>query len=317
MTWHDIRDPNDPELDRLAELYKLHPLHIEDCRHRNQIAKVETQDEYTFIVLKPVQLNEEHELEIGDLDLFVARDFFITVQETECKAIEELIARVRDRGNRLRPDQAMYRILDGVVDSYSPLLDKLSQRIDELQDEVLSCPEPGVLEKVLRLKRGMLGLRRLNANTRDVANHLMRFEGDLIQEDLYPFLRDVYDHVSRNLDLIETHRELLASAVDIYLSSISNRMNSVMKALTIVSTLSLPAIVIAGIYGMNLQHLPFAESPHAWGHRDRADRDLLRFVAGDASLVAAHLSCRDSFAAAALSAESLGAPISLCKSHLP
>jgi magnesium transporter len=265
MTWHDIRDPNDPELDRLAERYNLHPLHIEDCRHRNQIAKIEIQDEYIFVVLKPVQLNDEHELEVGDLDLFVARDFFITVQETECKGIEEMIQRVHDRANRLRPDQAMYRIIDGVVDSYSPLLDRLSQRIDELQDEVLTCPEPGVLEKVLRLKRGMLGLRRVNANTRDVANHLMRFETDLLHEDMQPFLRDVYDHVSRNLDLIETHRELLASAVDIYLSSISNRMNSVMRALTIVSTVSLPAIVIAGIYGMNLRHLPFAESPHAWG----------------------------------------------------
>jgi magnesium transporter len=265
MNWYDIRNPNDPELDRLAEMYKLHPLHIEDCRHRNQIAKIEAQDEYMFVVLKPVQVNADHELEVGDLDLFVARDFFITVQETECPPVEELILRVRERANRLRPDQAMYRIIDGVVDSYGPLLDRLSQRIDELQDEVLKSPEPSVLEKVLRLKRGMLELRRVNANTRDVANHLMRFDDDLIHEDLQPFLRDVYDHVSRNLDLIETHRELLASAVDIYLSSISNRMSSVMKALTIVSTVSLPAIVIAGIYGMNLQHLPFAQSEHAWG----------------------------------------------------
>ncbi|HET8549901.1 MAG TPA: magnesium transporter CorA family protein [Bryobacteraceae bacterium] len=265
MDWHDIRDPNDPELDRLAERYKLHPLHIEDCRHRNQIAKVEPQDNYLFVVLKPVQLDEEHELDISDLDLFVAADFVITVQETEWTSIDELIGHVRQRAGRLRPDQVMHRILDGVVDSYSPLLDRLSHRIDELQDEVLASPEPGVLEKVLGMKRALLGMRRVNANTRDVANHLMRLEGDLIHADLQPFLRDVYDHVSRNLDLIETQRELLASAVDIYLSGISNRMSGVMKALTVVSTLSLPAIVIAGIYGMNLRRLPFADHPHAWG----------------------------------------------------
>lgn len=265
MTWHDIRDPNDPELDRLAAEYELHPLHIEDCRHRNQNAKVEQHRQYLFIVLKPVEMNGEYELEIADLDLFISRDFVITVQETECPTVNTIIDRVREHAGTLRADQLMYRVLDSLVDSYIPLLDRLSQRIDELQDEILECPEPRVLEKVLSLKRALVEMRRVNANTRDVANHLLRFEGPLVKSDLQPFLRDVYDHLARNLDLIETQRELLASSVDIYLSSISNKTNTVMKALTIVSTMALPAIVIAGIYGMNLPNLPFAQHPHAWG----------------------------------------------------
>jgi magnesium transporter len=265
MIWHDIRDPNDPELDRLAAEYGLHPLHIEDCRHRRQNAKVEQHRQYLFIVLKPVEMNGDYELEIEDLDLFMSRDFVITVQEAECPTVNAIIDRVRPNAEALRPDQAMYRIVDGLVDSYSPLLDRLSQRIDELQDEILECPEPRVLEKVLSLKRALVEMRRVNANTRDVANHLLRFEGALIKSEMQPFLRDVYDHLARNLDLIETQRELLASAVDIYLSSISNKTNTVMKALTIVSTMALPAIVIAGIYGMNLPNLPFAQHPHAWG----------------------------------------------------
>jgi magnesium transporter len=265
MIWHDILDPNDPELDRLAAEYGLHPLHIEDCRHRRQNAKVEQHRQYLFIVLKPVEMNGDYELEIEDLDLFMSRDFVITVQEAECPTVNAIIDRVRPNAEALRPDQAMYRIVDGLVDSYSPLLDRLSQRIDELQDEILECPEPRVLEKVLSLKRALVEMRRVNANTRDVANHLLRFEGALIKSEMQPFLRDVYDHLARNLDLIETQRELLASAVDIYLSSISNKTNTVMKALTIVSTMALPAIVIAGIYGMNLPNLPFAQHPHAWG----------------------------------------------------
>ncbi|MBI1895030.1 MAG: magnesium/cobalt transporter CorA [Acidobacteria bacterium] len=262
MIWHDIEDPNSPELDALGKRYGLHPLHIEDCRHRNQSAKVEWMGGYMFIVLKLVEMEEDDRLSIGDLDLFVGADFFITVQETECKCVRELIPRVRERSEGRRTDELMYQIMDGIVDSYVPILDGLNERIDELEDRVLEAPSPQTLERVFDLKRALIELRRVLTNTRDVAAHLLRTDSPLVAKDLAPFLRDVYDHIARSLDMVELQRDLLSGAMDIYLSSISNRTNQVMKVLTILSTIALPAIVISGVYGMNVPGLPFLKHPH-------------------------------------------------------
>lgn len=265
VEWHDIRDPEDPQLDRLAERYNLHPLHIEDCRHRDQRAKVEELDEYIFIVLKPVAANGESELEVSDLDIFLGPNFVITVQESNHPGVAKMLSTLRTSwGTWTRGDQLFYRIMDGVVDSYLPVLDGFSDTIDELEDAVLDNPTPEALQRIFAMKRALITMRRVMGNTRDVAGHLQRTASDLIAADLWPFLRDVYDHVSRNLDTIETHRDLLNGALDIYLSSVSNRMNSVMKALTVVGTLALPAIIMTGMYGMNVEGLPYSHSPYAF-----------------------------------------------------
>jgi magnesium transporter len=262
MIWHDIRDPQDPELDRLAAQYGLHPLHIEDCRHRNQSAKVEQQNGYLFVVLKPVDMDAEFALDAGDLDLFVHPDYIITVHEHDCRTMPDLIERVRALPNSDRSDMVLYRLLDGVIDSYLPVLDRISDHIDEIEDTVIEQPDPPMLQSIFVLKRALIELRRVLTNTRDVVGHLQRTPVECIRADLQPFLRDVYDHVARNLDLVEMQRDLLSGSMDIYLSSVSNRMNRVMKVLTVVSTISLPAIVIAGIYGMNVHNLPWSEHPH-------------------------------------------------------
>lgn len=259
--WHDIADPYDPELDRLAERYGLHPLHIEDCRHRNQSAKLE-ENGYIFAVLKPVVAKPECELEIDDLDVFLGPDYLITVREGAHATVGPIIDRVRASSAAGRNDQAFYRIVDEVVDSYLPVIDAFSEAIDGLEDAVLKNPEPQTLERIFDLKRGLVKLRRVLGNTRDVAGHLQRTESTLIARDMWPFLRDVYDHVARNLDLIESQRDVLNGSLDIYLSSVANRTNQVMKVLTVLSTIALPALVISGIYGMNIRGLPWAEHPH-------------------------------------------------------
>ena len=264
MVWHDIRDPKDPKLDELAKHYNLHPLHIEDCRNRNQSAKVEPQNGYLFIVLKPLQLDESYELSAGDLDFFIGPDFLITVQETECPPVTEMLNRARGAGN-LRPDQLFHRIMDQVVDGYFPILDLISDQVDHLEDEVLTCPEQHMLEQIFGMKRALIEMRRVVANTRDLTGHLLRSDYGLIQKDMVPFFRDIYDHVMRNLDAIELHRDLLASTTELYLTSVANRTNQVMKALTLFGAVATPALVITGMYGMNLKHLPFADHPHSWG----------------------------------------------------
>jgi len=263
MIWHDIRDPNDPELDRLAERYHLHPLHIEDCRHGRQRAKVEEGQDYLFVVLKPVELDKPTaEIRIAELDIFFSKDYLITVTEDHCPTLNARFDDLRARNNSGRSDQLFYRILDGLVDTYLPILDHFSEQIDVFEDEVIERPTPETLQRIFASKRSLIELRRVLTNTRDVTGHLQRTETELIQHDLWPFLRDVYDHVARNLDMVETQRDLLTGAMDIYLSSVANRTNQVMKVLTVLGTIALPSIVISGFFGMNTKDLPFMQTPH-------------------------------------------------------
>jgi magnesium transporter len=264
IDWHDIRDPFDPELDRLAERYELHPLHIEDCRHRNQNAKIEESNGYLFVVLKPVLSKPDGSLEICDLDVFFGPRFVVTVQEGgECE-IEPMLRHIRAIWDAQRGDQLLYRIMDAIVDSYVPTLDRFSDTIDEIEDRVLTDPTPDALARIFSTKRCFVQMRRVLANTRDVAGWVQRTQSGLIAADMWPFLRDVYDHLVRDLDLLETHRDLLNGALDIYLSSVANRTNRVMKVLTVLGTAALPALIVSGMYGMNLQWLPWANSPHAF-----------------------------------------------------
>ena len=262
--WHDIRDPAGPELDQLAARYHLHPLHIEDCRERQQRGKVEEQDNYIFVVLKPVSVDPDGAIDAADLDVFIGPDYVITVTEGCGPEVGKMLDEIR-AAKVTRPDQIFYKAFDGLVDSYLPILDGFDDQIDTLEDRVLNSPETAALAKVFEIKRALIDLRRVLTNTRDVAMHLQRSETSLIQRDMWPFFRDVYDHVARNLDLLETQRDLLSGALDVYLSSVANRTNQVMKVLTVLGTATLPAVIVTSYYGMNVKGLPFAESSHgAW-----------------------------------------------------
>ena len=263
MIWTDFQDPNDPALDVLAEQYKLHSLHIEDCRHRDQRAKVEDGADYIFVVLKPVHVTESGELAITDLDLFLGRDYLITVQEGACPVLQAYIEKLRGSSNgSASAAKQFYQVLDATVDAYTPVLDWFDESIDNLEDLVIKEPSPETLHRILAAKRGLIELRRVLANTRDVAAHLQRLETELIPRDLWPFLRDAYDHLARNLDMVEMQRDLLTGAMDIYLSSLANRTNQVMKVLTVLGTIALPAIAISSFFGMNQDDLPWIHSPH-------------------------------------------------------
>ena len=262
MIWHDLRDPNDPELDALAERFHLHPLHVEDCRHGKQRAKVEEGADYIFVVLKAVHVTDAGEVLITDLDLLLGHEYLITVQEGECPTLRAYMDQLRAAANHSRSDQLFYKVMDGTVDAYAPTLDWFNEAIDGIEDTVLERPSPTTLQRIFEAKRGLIELRRVLSNMRDVAGHLQRLETELIQRDLWPFLRDVYDHLARNLDMVEMQRDLLTGAMDIYLSSVANRTNQVMKVLTVLGTIALPAIVISGFYGMNTKGLPGIDSPY-------------------------------------------------------
>ncbi len=263
MEWHNVVDPHDPQLDELAIRYHLHSLHIEDCRTQLQGAKIEDGESYIFTVVKSVCVNAENELRIFDVDLFLGKDYIITVLEKEDSHGLATLERVRSNvPNEQRSDQLYYRIIDATVDTYLPVLDKYDDLIDDLEDEALDAATPQTLSTIFDTKRNLIYLRRILANTRDVASHLQRVDSPYIARDLWPFLRDVYDHVARNLDQVEMLRDLLSGSLDVYLSSVANRTNQVMKVLTVLSTIALPALVVSGIYGMNVKGLPWSEAQH-------------------------------------------------------
>jgi magnesium transporter len=266
MEWHDILDPASAELDEFAARYSLHPLHIEDCRQRNQRAKIEEGQDYLFTVLKPVRVDESGNFDAVDLDIFLGNDFLITVQEAECPELRDLISRVRKAlASETKPDRVYYRLLDEIVDSYLPLLDRFNEEIDKFEDQALNSPTPEALAGVFATKRTLIFLRGVLVNTRDLVAQLQRMECPWVSRELNPFFRDVSDHIARNLDLVEIMRDLLAGTLDVYLSSVANRTNQVMRVLTVLGTVALPALVVSGIYGMNVKGLPGAESPYGIG----------------------------------------------------
>jgi len=202
VIWHDLRDPNDPEFDALAERYHLHPLHVEDCRHRNQRAKAEEGSGYLFVVVKPVHINASGEMEVTDLDLFLGRYYLITVQEGDCPSLRTHLDQFHAAAAQSRADQLFYKIMDATVDAYAPVIEWFNERIDEIEDVVLETPSPDTVQRIFSLKRGLIELRRVLTNMRDVAGYLQRLETELMQRDLWPFMRDVYDHLARDVEMV-------------------------------------------------------------------------------------------------------------------
>jgi magnesium transporter len=256
--WFDVADPASPELDELARRFELHELQIEDCRHRPQRPKTEEHDHYIFTVLK--HIHDQAELDFDDIDLFLGPDFLISVRSADAVVIESVRARAaQEKVERL--DKLFYMIVDQIVDGYQPVLDKLADETSEIEDLVLDHPDPETLARIFSLKRKLIEFRRVAGSMREVVNALIRREKGLLGDDLDPYFRDIYDHVVRTVDMIETYRDLLSGALDIYLSAVANRTNEVMKVLTIWGTVALPLVIITGFFGMNLK-LPWASDPH-------------------------------------------------------
>ena len=270
MPWYQLEDPQDPRLDELARQYNLHPLHVEDVRSADESVKADTGPNYTFAVFKPVFLrpDPDHPGEemptFSTIDVFAGKDFLITVvDDPDCPATREALERARRDGDDEHPARLLYLILDTIVDHYFAAIDHFDEHIDKLEDQVFDSPSPEILNRVFAIKRDLIDLRRVLVNTRDASLHLQRDPNTIIDAEHQMYIRDTYDHVARLLDSVETQRDLLNNTLDIYLSSVSNRTNAVMKVLTVLGTIALPALAISGIYGMNVKGLPFEDSPHA------------------------------------------------------
>lgn len=259
LAWYDVADPNSPALDELAQRFGLHELQIEDCRHRGQRPKTEEHAHYIFTVLKRLQVSRT--VMFDDFDVFLGRDYLITVHKGGAPVIDKVRRRAEEM-QVTRLDRLLYLLVDMIVDEYIPMLDGFAEDIAAIESAVLQRPEPPVLRRIFQLKRKLIELRRVSNGMRELVNTLMRREKGLVGDDLDPYFRDVYDHLVRTADLAETYRDLLTGALDIYLSAVANRTNEIMKVLAIYGTIALPLVVITGFFGMNL-HLPW--TPNARG----------------------------------------------------
>lgn len=256
LAWFNVPDPDSPALDELAKRFNLHPLDIEDCRHRPQRAKTDEHGNYIFCVLKHLHAGKAFD----DFDVFMSADFLITVHKADCAAVERVRKRILEE-NTQRLDRVFYIIIDEIVDDYIGELDDFAEETSTIEADILDNATPAMLQNIFQLKRRLIEFRRIAGGMREVVNAIMRREHGIVGDDLDVYFRDVYDHLIRTVDLIESYRDLLTGSMDIYLSAVANRTNEVMKVLTVYGTVALPLVIITGFFGMNLP-LPLQNTPH-------------------------------------------------------
>jgi magnesium transporter len=261
VVWLDIASPTPDDLALLRDEFDVHPLALEDLEKRRQRPKIDTYAEQqmivTYEVLEPAE--GDRLFDLGELHLFAGPGYLVSVRWQASAAIEEVDRRFRERPDAVArtPGSLLYAILDAAVDGYFPLLDRLSDTIEELEDRILAGGQiRGTLRSILGLKRELLELRRSLSPQRDVANALLRRDLPLVDDLSAPYFQDLYDHLIRVLDQLDLQRDLLASALEANLSVTSNNLNAIMKRLTAFTVILMVPTLIAGIYGMNFHFMP-------------------------------------------------------------
>ena len=269
VTWINIDGIHQIDIiEKIGRHFGLHPLIQEDIVNTEQRPKMEDFGSYIYIVLKMIYHDEnDGEIKMEQVSLILGENYVISFQEKEGDIFNHVRERLRNGKGRIRKmkaDYLAYSLLDAVVDNYFFILEKSGEQIEELEDKVVSNPKPETLQEIHKLKRGMIFLRRSVWPLREVINTFERGESSFIQKTTRIYLRDVYDHTIQVIDSVETFRDMLSGMHDTYLSSISNRMNEIMKVLTIIATIFIPLTFVAGIYGMNFKFMP--ELDWRWGY---------------------------------------------------
>jgi magnesium transporter len=266
ITWINMECLDRPdEIHKLAEIYRIHPLTVEDILDIAQRPKVEEFDDYLFVTLKAV--NPSADLDFEHISLVVTMDTVITFQEKPGDYFDGIRKRILNNGGRIRrmgADYLAYLIIDAVVDEYFVILDALSGRIEEFEDRAIDENDDALIKDIQQIKQELLRIRRVIWPLRESVSLLMHLDSARISDDLDPFLKDLYDHILQAAETVETCRELIAGVMEVNLSSASNRMNKVMKVLTIISTIFIPLTFIVGVYGMNFRFMPELDVPWAY-----------------------------------------------------
>jgi len=274
--WVDMLKPTDEELSKLDDVFGFHPLAIEDTIQYSQRPKIESyqhvgeacREGYFYMVIHGPDLESFREkVRTKEVDIFMSARYLVTIHDEEMLSISDVLRRAQgDPGNIFDHgiDMLLHTILDRLVDNYQPILDHIQESLDELEEAAISAPTPDLLPKIAHKKRELLNLRRVINPQRDVLAQLTRGEVPFIRESSRIFLRDVLDHLNRAVEMVELYRDLIVGARDIYMSSVSNNLNQIMKTLTTITVIALPLTVVTSFFGMNFESLPGIHNPIAF-----------------------------------------------------
>ena len=268
VVWINVGGVHDVQvLETLGKQFSLHPLLLEDVANTDQRPKLDDYEEYLFVVIKMLSLTERKQIAVEQVSLVLGRNYVLSFQENGTDVFQPVRERLRGGKGRLRQadsDYLLYALVDAIVDQYFAVLELMGERLEAVQQAVVDDPKPETLNDIHALKRQLLFLRRAVWPLRDVMNNLSRSDCRFLHDSTKVFFRDVYDHVVQIVDTIETLREMVSASLDIYLSSVSYRLNAVMRVLTVITTIFMPLSFIASIYGMNFEYMPELRSP--WGY---------------------------------------------------
>ena len=269
VTWINVCGLHETNfLKEIGERFKIHPLVLEDILNTDTRPKIEITDDYLFTVMKLFIYNAEQEIfEPEQVSFILGRNFIFSFVEKGDEIFNPVRDRIAGQLGKIRKrasDYLLYALMDIVVDYYFLVLEKIEERIESLDDEAINEPEKTLAEKIYNLKNLLLLLRRSVTPMREIVNQLIKNEGDLLEESIEPYLRDLYDHVIHISETLEVQREITTGLMETYLSMMSNKMNEVMKVLTVIATIFIPLTFIVGIYGMNFKYMPELDVPWAY-----------------------------------------------------
>lgn len=269
VIWVDMESPTEEDERVLLDVFKFHPLTVEDCRENRHYPKIEEFEDYIYFIVHGVRAETSPErFNTIELDGFLGPNYVITYHHDMFRSINNVkqLLHTTPVACQRGPAFLLHQILDQVVDFYSPVLDDFDDRIDRLEDDIFKLKQPNneILSEIMDLKRSVLRLRRISVKQMDVLHRMSRGEFSLITEEMRPFYRDVHDHLVRVVDLAESYRDLISGSLEAYLSVVSNRLNEIMKVLTIFSAIMLPLTFIAGVYGMNFENMPELHSRYGY-----------------------------------------------------
>lgn len=261
VTWINITGLHDTTLfESLGNIFGFHPLILEDILHTGQRPKLEDHDDYIFSVLQMLYRHPVHNNIVSEqVSMILSSGYLLTFQEMDGDVFDMIRERIRSGKGRIRKmgcDYLAYALLDAIVDNYFVVLEDLGEKSEELQETVMAHAEPESLHVINRLRHELIFMRKNLWPLRELVGALEKTESDLINNDLHPYLRDVYEHTIQVIDSVESLRDVLAGTQDIYITTLSNRTNDVMKVLTVIATIFIPLTFMAGIYGMNFEHMP-------------------------------------------------------------
>jgi len=267
LLWVDIQGFDKREIGQLEKAFSFHPLAIEDCISTSERPKIDQYNSYLFIILHAVRLKpRKFGIETIELNSFIGENFLVTVHETFVPSIDGIKERCKKNPALMskRSGDLFYSIADAMIDNYFPILMKLDKEIDTVEHGILENPGPNLLDKLFSLKNDTLALRRLIGPQRETINFIARGEYTIIGSELKLYFRDVSDQLARIIDILETYRDALSTAMEGYRNALSNRTNEVMKILTIIATIMMPLTLITGIYGMNFKFMPELQSKYGY-----------------------------------------------------